>query len=137
MWLQHPPHPRQYSEQQQPPGEPEEEPGERKELDDEDMDGELVEALRPVLRGDEAKLKALDEAARLENGSAEQCVALKLIWRSLTPAQKMQTVESSDEEDDEAAALAITTKKLSRGGKEGARKKAVPDGAGGGAIEIE
>ena len=92
-------------------------------LDDEDMDGELVEALRPVLRGDETKLKALDQAARLEDGSAEQCAALKVIWRSLTPAQKMQTVETSDEDDDEAAALAITTKKVIRDGK--ARKKTV------------
>ena len=99
------------------------------ELDDEDMDDELVEALRPVLRGDKAKLEALEQAARLENGSAEQCVALKAIWRSLTPAQKMQTVESSDEEDDEAAALAITTKKVIRDGK--GRKKTAD------AIEIE
>ena len=99
------------------------------ELDDEDMDGELVEALRPILRGDKAKLKALDQAARLEDGSAEQCAALKVIWRSLTPAQKMQTVESSDEEGDEAAAVAITTKKGTRDGK--GRKKTVD------AVEIE
>ena len=99
------------------------------ELDDEDMDGELIEALRPVLRDDKAKLKALDQAARLEDGSAEQCVALQAIWRSLTVAQKMQTVESSDEEDDEAAALAITTKKVNRNGK--GRKKTV------GSVEIE
>ena len=88
------------------------------ELDDEDMDGELVEALRPVLRGDKAKLKALDQAARLEDGSAEQCAALKVIWRSLTPAQKMQTVESSDEEDDEAAALAIKKERKAHDSKE-------------------
>lgn len=99
------------------------------ELDDEDMDGELVEALRPVLRGDKAKLKALDQAARLEDGSAEQCAALKVIWSSLTPAQKMQTCESSDEEGDEAAAIAIATKKGTRDGKGG--KKTVD------AVEIE
>ena len=92
------------------------------------MADELVEALRPVLRGDKAKLKALDQAARLEDGSAEQCVALKVIWRSLTPAQKMQTVESSDEEDDEAAAIAITKKKNTR---DGSRKKTVD------AVEID
>ena len=101
------------------------------ELDDEDMDGELVEALRPVLRGDTAKLKALDQAARLENGSAEQCVALKDIWRSLTLAQKMQTVESSDEEDDEAAAVAITTKKINRRDGKARSKQTVE------AVEIE
>ena len=65
----------------------------------------------------------------LQQGRAEQCAALKVIWRSLTPAQKMQTVESSDEEDDEAAALAITTRKVTREGK--GRKKSVN------AVEIE
>jgi hypothetical protein len=89
------------------------------ELDDEDMDGELVEALRPVLRGDKAKLKALDQAAKFEDGSAEQCAALKVIWRSLTPAQKIKTVESSDEEDDEAAARPpVRAKRAGKGRKQ-------------------
>ena len=84
-----------------------------------------------MLRGDEAKLKALDQAARLEDGSAEQCAALKVIWRSLTAAQKMKTVESSDEEDDEAAAVAITKKKGGAREDGKGRKKAVD------AVEIE
>ncbi|KAL1498779.1 hypothetical protein AB1Y20_014086 [Prymnesium parvum] len=69
------------------------------ELDEEDMDGEMIEALRPVLRGDGKRLKALDEAAELKDGSPAQRAALKAIWRSLTAAQKAQMVESSDEED--------------------------------------
>ena len=73
------------------------------ELDDEDLDGEMIEALRPVLRGDGKRLKALEEAAELKDGSAAQRTALKAIWRSLTDAQKAQMVESSDEEEEQPA----------------------------------
>ena len=45
------------------------------ELDDEDMDGELVEALRPVLRGDKAKLKAAIAVAPATEAPAPEAPA--------------------------------------------------------------
>eukprot|EP00966_Prymnesium_polylepis_P217509 5034084-Prymnesium_polylepis.1 len=42
------------------------------------QDGEMVEALRPVLRGDGKRLRALEEAAGLKDGSKEQRAALKV-----------------------------------------------------------
>lgn len=89
----------------------------------------MIEALRPVLRGDGRRLRELEAAAALKEGSSEQRAALKVsnilshpkfsllhctthgrndkswsaplqaIWRSLTDSQKAQMVESSDEEE--------------------------------------
>lgn len=42
------------------------------------QDGELIEALRPILRGDGKRLKALDEAASFKEGSTAQRTALKV-----------------------------------------------------------
>ena len=44
------------------------------------MDGEMVEALRDVLRGDGKRKAELEAAAQLKEGSPEQRAALRRIW---------------------------------------------------------
>ena len=76
------------------------------ELDEEDMDEELLDAIREVLRpkADEADrhLAANLDAigASMKNGSREMAAALREVWKALTPEQRAKVVEDSDDEGD-------------------------------------
>ena len=75
------------------------------ELDEEDMDDELLEAIREVLEpseagddGDALLAQRLDQAATLRNGSKEMAAALRGVWRELSLEQKKRVVADSDDE---------------------------------------
>lgn len=72
------------------------------ELDSEDVDDELIEAMREVAT-DKKQRKLLRKAEALPAGSKEQRAAIRKAWVALTPAQRRQIVEDSgsEEEDEE------------------------------------
>lgn len=106
-WLQE--HARQAAPEPPEPdagGGPEEEAeGEEDDLDvdSEDLDGEMIEALREVLRADAEKLRELRGIKRMEG--KEQKEALRAMLRSLTPGQREALVGSSDDSDTEACGV--------------------------------
>lgn len=70
-------------------------------LDESDMDEEMIDALRDVLRDSGPLIPQLDKAERLPAGSAEQRAALHAIWLGLTDAQRREMVASDDEDESE------------------------------------
>ena len=102
------------------------------ELDEEDMDAEMVDAVREVLtKGQKALERKLDMAEAMKANSKAQRAALKEIWLELTPAQRRQMVASDDEDDDsedsddseDEAAAAAPPKKGGGGKKAAAQQK--------------
>jgi len=71
-------------------------------LDEADMDEEMIEALREVLRGGGVLLRLLDEAEGCKSGSKEQRSLLHKVWQQLSPAQKIAMVASDSDSSDEA-----------------------------------
>ena len=73
------------------------------ELDEEDMDSEMVEAVREVLTREQKELgRKLDMAEAMKANSKAQRTALKDIWLELTPAQRRQMVASDDDDSDDS-----------------------------------
>eukprot|EP00964_Phaeocystis_antarctica_P099185 scaffold65064_cov68-Phaeocystis_antarctica.AAC.2 len=101
------------------------------ELDEEDMDAEMVDAVREVLtKGQKALERKLDMAEAMKANSKAQRTALKEVWLELTPAQRRQMVASDDEDDDsddsddsEDEAAAAPPKKGGSGKKAAAQQK--------------
>lgn len=87
------------------------------ELDSEDVDEEMIEAMREVLdEGDKKILKLLKKAESMPADSKEQRDAIRKAWVSLTPAQRREMVEDSgseaeEEEDDESEEEAAPAKR--------------------------
>lgn len=94
------------------------------ELDEEDMDEEMIEAMGEVIEGGKLA-RQLDEAAQLKDGSKKQRAALHAIFVQLTPSQRRQMValsgsDCSDEDSDsESEVEEPPPPKASGGGKAG------------------
>ena len=67
-------------------------------LDEEDMDEEMIEALREVLRGGGKLVRMLDEAEAMKAGSRAQKAALHAIWLGLSDAQRKEMVADSGDD---------------------------------------
>jgi hypothetical protein len=76
------------------------------ELDSEDVDGEMIEAIREVVGADTAPdkkvLKLLKKAESMPADTKEQRDTIRACWLALTPAQRRAMVEDSGDEDDES-----------------------------------
>ena len=70
------------------------------ELDEDDIDEEMIEALREVLRGGGELVRRLDKAEKMRSGSKEQKAALLAIWKEMSDAQRREMVASDSEDSD-------------------------------------
>ncbi|CAE8730157.1 unnamed protein product [Polarella glacialis] len=78
-------------------------------VDSEDLDDEMIEALAELLEGDSGRLKELRLIKRLGPGP-EQRTALRAQLRTLSPAEREALVGSDSEDSDEEEPSAITKK---------------------------
>ncbi|CAK9009733.1 unnamed protein product [Durusdinium trenchii] len=77
-------------------------------VDSEDLDGELIDALLEVLKGDAARCKELKRIRRM--GAVEQKVALRAQLKMLSPEEREALVGSDSESDQEEEVQAPSVK---------------------------
>lgn len=72
-------------------------------LDSEDVDEEMIEALREVIDDDDKKLlKLLKKAEQAPTDTKQQRDAIRAVWMALSPAQRREMVEDSEEDGSES-----------------------------------
>lgn len=100
------------------------------ELDSEDVDEEMLEAMREVVEADtppdKKLLKLLKKAERLPADTKEQRDAIRACWLALSPAQRRHMVEDSgaedEDEDDESSDEEAVAESAAKAKSAGAKK---------------